>query len=97
MHVHHATGLRMPQVNTRVNVESDLAQLAATPHHLALEIAHDEVARGDLLKQQAARVDQEKLVLAGEHQTVVIADLLVHAEPRVDAKRRRQIAAHLPF
>ncbi len=34
---------------------------------------------------------------AGQHQAVVIADLLVHAEPRVHAKHRREIAAQLPF
>ena len=85
----------------RVDVERDLAQLALAAHHAAVEIADDQGTGGELLEQQAARVDQEqRRVVAGtlrQDQGIVIADLLVPAEPRGDAEHRGHVAAEAPL
>src|SRR5260370_34064959 len=97
MDMKHALGPRIGEMDAGVDVEGYLAQLALTTQHLTVEIAGDEVARGDLLKEQTARVDQEEVVGARQHQAMVIADLLVPAEPRADAEDRRKVAAQSPL
>ena len=100
MDMQHAGGGGVAQVDAGVDVEGHLAQLAGAAQHAALQVADDEVACGQLLEQQAARVDQELLGLAGhswQHERVVVADLLVPAMAGGDAEHGSHVAAHLPL
>ncbi len=56
--------------------------------------------RGEFLEQVAAGVDEELFGLAGrggEHEGIVVADLLIPAVASGDAEDGRHVAAHFPF
>ena len=98
--VQDAGGGGVAQVDAGVDVESDFSQFALAAQDFPVQVADDEFAGGEFLEQEAAGVDEELRRGAGghgEHERVVVADLLVPAEARRDAEDGGHVAAHLPF
>ena len=63
--------------------------------HIALQIDLHQTGRGDFVKGQPQRVDQEMMLLARHPGRQVGVDQIVPAEQRAQAIGRRQIAPHL--
>ena len=97
MQVNGAFRRRVGRMDRGMDVIGHRAHLAPARDHIALEIDHQQVARGDLLEQQPAPVDQEAVLAVRHHQAEMIAQALVEAEPHRKPERRREVAAHPPF
>ena len=99
MDVQHRHRLGIGEVDTGMDDEGDFAELARARDHIAVQIADDQVGCGDLLEQEAARVDQEQGLVAAarQHDRVMVADLLVPVVPRMDAEHGGEVGAELPL
>ena len=94
----HASRRRIGEVNACVDVKRNLAQFPTAAQHAPFQIAHNQIGRFQFLEQIAARIDQEaRLSLIGQHQAIVIADMLIPAEPGANAKHGGHVAAEFPF
>ena len=96
MYVQDHLRLRMLEVDARMNVVGHLAQLALARDDIAFQIADEEIARTNFMKDHAARVDQHVLGV-GDHRAVVVAYPLVPFLARAEPKRRCEIDPQCPL
>ena len=94
----HAGRCRIGQMDPGMDVKCNLAQFPAAAQHAPFKVTNNQIRCFQFLKQIATRVDQEaRLSLIGQHQAIVVADMLIPTESRTNAKHRRHIAAQFPF
>ena len=98
VHMDHAGRCRIGEVNARMDVKRNLTQFAAAAQHAPFQVTDNQIGCLQFLEQVTSRIDQEaRLSFVGQHQAIVIADMLIPAEPGANAKHGGHVAAEFPF
>ena len=88
----HACGMRVRDMDARVDAERRLLVLAVAGQHAAFGIEREQVRRGDLAPMQAIGIE-EKAPSIREHHAEMVADALVQLEAHREAESRGEIDA----
>ena len=98
MDMDHAGRCRIGEVNARVDVKGNLTQFAAAAQHAPFQITNNQIRCLQFLEQVTSRIDQEaRFCLIRQHEAIVIADMLIPAEPGANAEHGGHVAAEFPF
>ena len=86
---------RLAPVQAGMDIEGRRLHRALALHHVAVEITDQQARGGDLVEAIAERVDEEELIAARHHGREMVADTLVHAEPRGLAQAGGEVESRL--
>ncbi len=92
----HARGMRVGDMDARVDAERRLLVLALPCEHAALGVEREQVRGAHLAPVQSIGVQQEPLSIR-QHHAEMVADALVQIQPHGKAERRGQIDARRLF